>query len=160
MTIDIAEPAAYHAQWLRDRPQDYGDDIRTLLEQGEMYTATQYIQAQRYRSMLHRSFTEAMHDLDAIITPSVPYTSPRIGERTVSIGGKDIGLIDAIMRYQALPPLAGMPALSVPCGFSSEGLPVGMQIIGDAFDESTVLRIGHAFQRLTDWHRRKPPLLS
>lgn len=158
MTIDIAEPAAYHAQWLRERPQDYGDDLRILLEQGEMYTATQYIQAQRYRTLLHRSFADALVDLDAILTPTVPYTAPPIGDRTVSIGGKDVELIDAIMRYNALPPLTGMPAISIPCGFSRDGLPIGMQVIGKAFDEPMVLRIAHGYQQQTDWHRRRPPL--
>jgi aspartyl-tRNA(Asn)/glutamyl-tRNA(Gln) amidotransferase subunit A len=160
MTIDIAEPAAYHAQWLRERPEDYGEDLRLLLEQGEMYTATQYIQAQRYRTLLRRNFAEAMHDLDAILTPSVPHTAPLIGDRTVPIDGRDVGLIDAIMRYQALSPLTGLPAMSTPCGFADEDLPIGLQVIGGAFDEAMVLRIAHGYQRLTDWHRRRPTVLT
>jgi aspartyl-tRNA(Asn)/glutamyl-tRNA(Gln) amidotransferase subunit A len=71
--------------------------------------------------------------------------------------GDVVDIITAVMRYNALPPLTGMPALSVPCGFSADGLPIGMQVIGRAFDEGTVLRVGHAYQQLTDWHTREPP---
>jgi len=156
MTIDIAEPAAYHAEWLRERPEDYGSDVRTFLEQGEMYSATQYIQAQRYRSMVHARFADVFEKVDIVVTPTVPYVAPAIGERSVDIRGESFGLIDAIMRYNALPPLAGVPALSIPCGFSGDGLPVGMQLIGAAFDEGSVLAAGHAYQQLTDWHRRRP----
>ena len=63
-----------------------------------------------------------------------------------------------MMRYNALAPLTGMPALSVPCGFADDGLPVGMQLIGRAFEEATVLRIGHCYQQLTTWHERAPRL--
>jgi aspartyl-tRNA(Asn)/glutamyl-tRNA(Gln) amidotransferase subunit A len=158
MTIDIAEPAAYHAEWLRARPEDYGSDVRTFLEQGEMYTATQYIQAQRYRSMLHGQFVDVLREVDVMVTPTVPYVAPVIGERSVTIGSESVSLIDAIMRYNALPPLVGVPAVSLPCGFSRDGLPIGMQLIGRAFDEAGVLGVGYSYQELTDWHRRKPQL--
>ena len=67
-------------------------------------------------------------------------------------------IVSAVMRYNALPPLTGMPALSVPCGFSDDDLPVGMQLVGSAFDESTLFRIGHGYQQLTDWHTSAPPV--
>ena len=159
LTIDIAEPAAYHSDWLRKNPELYGDDVRALLQQGEMYLATHYIQAQRFRTLMQTQFTDILKDAEAIITPTVPFTAPRIGRQDIDLGeGVTMGLIPAVMRYNALPPLTGIPALSVPCGFSSEGLPIGMQIIGDAFDEATVLRVGHGYQLATDWHRRKPPI--
>jgi aspartyl-tRNA(Asn)/glutamyl-tRNA(Gln) amidotransferase subunit A len=157
LTIDIAEPAAYHAAWLRDRPEEYGEDVRSLLEVGELYLASHYIQAQRYRSVLRDHFSDVLRDVDAIVTPTVPFTAPPVGATEVSMeSGEVLDIITAVMRYNALPPLTGMPALSVPCGFSAEGLPIGMQIIGRAFDEGTVLRVGHAYQELTDWHTREP----
>ncbi len=70
--------------------------------------------------------------------------------------GEVLDIITAVMRYNALPSLTGMPALSVPCGFSGDGLPIGMQLIGRAFDEATVLRLGSGYQELTDWHARSP----
>lgn len=159
LTVDIAEPAAYHGAWLRERPQDYGDDVRALLEVGELYLATHYIQAQRYRTVLRDQFDEVLRDVDAILTPTVPFTAPPVGATEVTLeSGEVLDIISAVMRYNALPPLTGMPALSVPCGFADDGLPVGMQLIGRAFDEGTLFRIGHGYQRTTDWHRRAPSL--
>jgi aspartyl-tRNA(Asn)/glutamyl-tRNA(Gln) amidotransferase subunit A len=157
LTVDIAEPAAYHTAWLRERPDDYGEDVRALLEVGELYLATHYIQAQRYRTVLHDRFADALRDVDVIVTPTVPFTAPPVGATEVTMeSGEVLDIITAVMRYNALPPLTGMPALSVPCGFSADGLPIGMQVIGRAFDEATVLRAGHGYQQLTDWHRREP----
>jgi len=159
MTVDVAEPAAYHAAWLRERPQDYGDDVRALLEAGELYLATHYIQAQRYRTVLRDQFDEMLRDVDAILTPTVPFTAPEVGATEVTLeSGETLDIISAVMRYNALPPLVGLPALSVPCGFADDGLPVGLQLIGRAFDEGTLFRIGHAYERATDWHRRAPSL--
>lgn len=157
LTVDIAEPAAFHAEWLRTRAEDYGEDVRTLLELGEMYLATHYIQAQRYRTFVRDQFSEVLEDVDAIVTPTVPFTAPLVGETEVELAtGERMGIIPAVMRYNALPPLTGMPALSVPCGFDRKGLPIGMQLIGKAFDEATLFRVGHSYQQVTDWHRRVP----
>jgi aspartyl-tRNA(Asn)/glutamyl-tRNA(Gln) amidotransferase subunit A len=159
MTVDVAEPAAYHAAWLRERPEDYGDDVRALLEAGELYLATHYIQAQRYRTLLREQFDDVLRDVDAILTPTVPFTAPEVGATEVTLeSGETLDIISAVMRYNALPPLVGLPALSVPCGFADDGLPVGMQLIGRAFDEATLFRIGHAYERATDWHQREPSL--
>jgi aspartyl-tRNA(Asn)/glutamyl-tRNA(Gln) amidotransferase subunit A len=159
MTVDVAEPAAYHAAWLRERPEDYGDDVRALLEAGELYLATHYIQAQRYRTLLRDQFDDVLRDNDAILTPTVPFTAPEVGAVEVTLeSGETLDIISAVMRYNALPPLAGLPALSVPCGFADDGLPVGMQLIGRAFDEGMLFRIGHAYERATDWHQRAPSL--
>jgi len=158
LTVDIAEPSAYHAAWLRERPQDYGGDVRALLEVGELYLASHYIQAQRYRTVLRDQFTDVLRDFDAILTPTVPFTAPPVGATGVRLeSGEELDIITAVMRYNALPPLVGMPALSVPCGFS-DGLPVGVQLVGRPFDEATLLRIGHGYQGLTDWHLRAPEL--
>ncbi len=157
LTIDIAEPAAYHAAWLRERPEDYGADVRSLLEVGELYLASHYIQAQRYRALLRDRVADVLRDVDAIVTPTVPFTAPPVGATEVHMeSGEILDIITAVMRYNALPALTGMPALSVPCGFSTGELPIGMQIIGRAFDEGTVLRVGHGYQELTDWHTREP----
>jgi aspartyl-tRNA(Asn)/glutamyl-tRNA(Gln) amidotransferase subunit A len=159
MTVDVAEPAAYHAAWLRERPEVYGDDVRAMLEAGELYLASHYIQAQRYRTLLREQFDDVLRDVDAIITPTVPFTAPEVGAVEVTLeSGATLDIISAVMRYNALPPLVGLPALSVACGFAEDGLPVGMQLIGRAFDEGTLFRIGHAYERATDWHQRAPSL--
>ncbi|MGI9558038.1 MAG: amidase [Solirubrobacterales bacterium] len=160
LTVDVAEPAAYHAAWLRERPEDYGQDVRALLEAGELYLATHYIQAQRYRTVLRDQFVEILRSADAILTPTVGFTAPEVGATDVVIeSGELFDMEAAVMRYNALPPLAGTPALSVPCGFSADdSMPVGMQLIGRAFDEATLFRIGHGYQQLTDWHEREPSI--
>jgi len=159
LTVDIVEPSAYHAQWIRERPRDYGQDVRALLEVGELYLATHYVQAQRYRAVLSDRFNEVLQNADAIVTPTVPFTAPPVGATEVKLeDGETLDIITAVMRYNALAPLTGMPALSVPCGFADDGLPVGMQLIGRAFEEATVLRIGHCYQQLTTWHERAPRL--
>lgn len=157
LTIESCEPSAYHQRWLRERPEDYGDDVRFLLELGEMHLATHYIQAQRYRSLLRSEFLQAFHSVDVFICPTLPFTATKLGETRVVIEhGTDEDMLAAIMQFTGVPSLTGLPSLAVPCGFDPDGLPVGMQIIGRPFDEAGLFRIGAAFQRATDFHTRVP----
>lgn len=157
LTIESAEPSAYHQAWLRERPDDYGPDVRQLLEMGELYTATHYLQAQRYRSLLRAEFLEAFRDVDVFICPTLPFVATPVGDDKVVIeDGQEEDMLSAIMQYTGVPSLTGLPSMSVPCGFSNDGLPIGMQIIGRPFDEATIFRTGHAFQELTEWHERHP----
>jgi aspartyl-tRNA(Asn)/glutamyl-tRNA(Gln) amidotransferase subunit A len=159
LTIESSEPSTYHQGWLRERPQDYGEDVRVLLEIGEMYLATHYLQAQRYRTLLRHEFMNAFEQVDVFICPTLPFVATPVGATTVVIeDGQEEDMLSAIMQYTGVPSLTGLPSLSVPCGFSPEGLPIGMQIIGRPFDEATVLRVGHAYQEMTDWHRKEPSL--
>jgi aspartyl-tRNA(Asn)/glutamyl-tRNA(Gln) amidotransferase subunit A len=157
LTIESAEPSTYHQEWLRSRPQDYGADVRTLLEVGEMLLATHYLQAQRYRTLLRHEFMEAFQQVDVFICPTLPFVATPVGAMKVVIeDGQEEDMLSAIMQYTGVPSLTGFPSMSVPCGFSPDGLPIGMQIIGKPFDESTTFRVGHAYQQLTDWHSREP----
>lgn len=159
LTIESAEPSTYHQHWLRTRPQDYGDDVRVLLEVGEMLLATHYLQAQRYRTLLRHEFVEAFENVDVFICPTLPFVATPVGDMKVVIeGGKEEDMLSAIMQYTGVPSLTGLPSMSVPCGFSPDGLPIGMQIIGKPFDEATIFRVGHAYQQATDWHTREPNL--
>lgn len=157
LTIESCEPSAYHQRWLRERPQDYGEDVRTLLEVGEMLLATHYIQAQRYRSLLRREFLDAFHKVDFFLCPTLPFTATRVGERKVVIeNGIEEDMLSAIMQFTGVPSLTGLPSLAVPCGFDGEGLPIGMQLIGRPFDEATLFQAGAAFQSITDFHQKSP----
>ena len=159
LTIEAAEPSTYHQGWLREHPDAYGDDVRSLLEIGEMLLATHYIQAQRYRRLLRREFLDAFKSVDVFICPSLPFTATRVRETTVVIeNGVAEDMLSAIMQFTGVPSLTGPPSLNVPCGFDDDGLPIGMQIIGQPFDEATLFRVGAAFQSVTDFHTRGPAL--
>jgi aspartyl-tRNA(Asn)/glutamyl-tRNA(Gln) amidotransferase subunit A len=157
LTIESAEPSTYHQRWLRERPEDYGADVRTLLEVGELLLATHYLQAQRYRTLLRNEFLEAFNKVDIFLCPTLPFTATKLGETKVVIeNGVEEDMLSAIMQYTGVPSLTGLPALAVPCGFDADGLPIGMQLIGKPFDEATLFRVGAAYQALTDFHTRAP----
>ena len=159
LTIESAEPSTYHQRWLRERPDDYGADVRTLLEVGEMLLATHYLQAQRYRTLLRNEFLEAFDKVDIFLCPTLPFAATPVGAMTVVIeNGIEEDMLSAIMQYTGVPSLTGLPALAVPCGFDPDGLPVGMQLIGKPFDEATLFRVGVAYQALTDFHHKAPPI--
>ncbi|CAN5847220.1 Asp-tRNA(Asn)/Glu-tRNA(Gln) amidotransferase subunit GatA [soil metagenome] len=159
LTIESAEPSTYHQRWLRERPDDYGADVRTLLEVGEMFLATHYLQAQRYRALLRHEFMQAFERVDIFLCPTLPFTATPLGATTVVIeNGVEEDMLSAIMQYTGVPSLTGLPALAVPCGFDADGLPIGMQLIGKPFDEATLFRVGAAYQALTDFHTQAPPI--
>ncbi|MEO8448471.1 MAG: amidase [Gemmatimonadota bacterium] len=157
LTIESCEPSTYHQRWLRERPTDYGEDVRRLLEIGELMLATHYLQAQRYRTLLRQEFMAAFRSVDVFVCPTLPFTATPVGATTVVIeDGMPEDMLSAIMQFTGVPSLTGLPSLAVPCGFDPNGLPIGMQIIGRPFEEATLFRIGAAFQRATDFHTRAP----
>jgi aspartyl-tRNA(Asn)/glutamyl-tRNA(Gln) amidotransferase subunit A len=151
-TLIACEAAAFHRPWLGSRADDYGDDVRRGLEVGSFVPAVDYVDARRMQSLVRRGFGAALEKADVLVTPTLPRGAPPIGE---PISREPHA---AWNRLVSPLNLAGVPALSIPCGFDRDGLPVGLQIAGRWFDEATVLRVGGAFERATDWHRRVPPL--
>ncbi|MEO8355538.1 MAG: Asp-tRNA(Asn)/Glu-tRNA(Gln) amidotransferase subunit GatA [Chloroflexota bacterium] len=115
------------------------------------YYDAYYLKAQKVRTLIHQDFQKVFETCDALITPVAPTTAFRIGEKITN--PLDMYLSDV---HVVAVNLAGIPALSVPCGFSN-GLPVGMQIMGPHLSEGTLLRIGHMYQGVTDWHTQHPP---
>ena len=115
------------------------------------YYDAYYLKAQQVRTLIRMDFQKVFDTCDALVTPVSPTTAFRIGEKTadpVTMYLSDIFTISVN--------LAGLPALAVPCGFDRAGLPIGLQVIGRPFDEETVLRVGHAYEQSTEWHRRRP----
>jgi aspartyl-tRNA(Asn)/glutamyl-tRNA(Gln) amidotransferase subunit A len=149
--IFVVEAAAYHQRWLRERPHDYGDDVRQRLLPGMLYPATEYVNAQRARRRILESFLAALTEVDLLVMPTVPMAAP-------PIPGPPVATPNPLTRYTFAFDVTGLPALTVPCGFTAAGLPIGLQIAGRPFDEATVLRVGRAYERATDWHRRRPPV--
>ena len=112
----------------------------------------------RARDALCVSVRNALESVDLLVTPTTPIVAARIGQETVRYGGIEESILSAMIRCTAPFNATGLPALSVPCGFTSAGLPIGLQIVGRSFDEATVLRAGHAYEQATEWHLRKPAL--
>lgn len=155
----VPEASAYHQGMLRERGEHYTDDVRVLLEAGEVVLATQYIKVLRVRTLVKEAFRQAFDGLDGMLCPTLPATAAAVSQQGFHFpSGAQKSVIDAYVGHSAPANVTGLPALSVPCGFDDDGLPVGLQIIGRPFDESTVLRIGQAYESATDWSDRRPPL--
>jgi aspartyl-tRNA(Asn)/glutamyl-tRNA(Gln) amidotransferase subunit A len=157
--ILMSEASAYHQRDLRASPDHYTPDVRLFLELGELLPATTYLKAQRARHLIkhdvQRTFEE--HGLSALLAPTMPGTAPRHDQQTYTFEVEEPTTL-ACVRLSGPANLTGLPALSVPCGVASDGLPIGLQIIGKPFDEATVLRIGQTYETATDWTSRHPPL--
>ena len=128
------------------RRSELGADVLALLDQGRLVAAPDYVNAQRLRRHLRGEFVRLWAEVDCIAAPATPTVAPRIGDTTVRLGGRDEDVRLATTRLARGVNALGFPALSLPCGMSSEGLPVGMQIIGPAFDEARILRTGAALE--------------
>ncbi|MEU6647181.1 amidase [Saccharomonospora sp. NPDC046836] len=157
IVVDACEPSAVHARGIREHPERFGVDVRAQLEAGHVFSGVEYVQAQRYRAHLASMVSALWAELDVLVTPTVPFTAPRSGQRVITLNGRDEDVLVANMRFTALPSMAGLPALSLPCGFDDAGLPVGAQLIGPAWSEDTLLAVGEGIQRVTDHHGRRPP---
>lgn len=161
MNIHTAEPSAFHQGWLRERPNEYGDDVRANLIAGELLPATQYIQAQRFRRLLRDEFLGVLREVDVIVSPTIPYAATVVGAGEVEIRpGHVVPLVPAIIQFAGLAPVTGLPAVTVPCGIDGNGVPLGLQFLGRPMGEKTLLRAGAAFESSTDFHARKPAFIA
>ena len=151
MVIMLTEAFAYHARDLRERPHLYGDVLREKLMAGALFTADEYVQAQRLRARLREDMHQALTEVDLLATPTTPGTAPAFSvvlDPTFPFARSNMAPFN----------MAGLPALALPCGFAPNGLPISLQLAGRPFDEATVLRAGHAYEQATEWHRRRPPV--
>jgi aspartyl-tRNA(Asn)/glutamyl-tRNA(Gln) amidotransferase subunit A len=157
--VSRSESTALHGGLLRERPHELGPFTRARLELGLSVPAHDYLQALRLRARLARTFTrEVWSEADVLAVPVIPEPAPPL---RAAIEGPLEEIVERQGRFSRLTrPFngLGLPALSLPCGFSSAGLPLALQLVGRPFDEATVLRLGHAYQRATDWHAREPGL--
>jgi aspartyl-tRNA(Asn)/glutamyl-tRNA(Gln) amidotransferase subunit A len=158
--IQIAEASSVHVNNLNAHREDYGDDQQTLLDQGMLVTAVDYLNAQRRRRQLNSEFYNLFEEVDAIAAPAVAILPAKIGQRTIEVGGIDEDVRMMTTRNARALNLTGLPLLTLPCGFSASGLPIGLQLAGKLFDECSVLEIGSAYQQVTDWHERRPAIAT
>jgi aspartyl-tRNA(Asn)/glutamyl-tRNA(Gln) amidotransferase subunit A len=154
--VVAVEASAFHKRWLIERPQDYGPQVLMRLQNGLAIPGVSYLEALRWRGPALAAHIAATADVDAVIAPVAPVAAPTIAESDVGNSPDAEAVIQRLTRFTRPINYLGLPSLSIPSGFTQRGLPVGMQLIGRSFDEATLLKIGAAFQRITDFHERVP----
>ncbi|MBC8206978.1 MAG: Asp-tRNA(Asn)/Glu-tRNA(Gln) amidotransferase subunit GatA, partial [Kiritimatiellaeota bacterium] len=138
------------------RAAGFGSEVKRRIILGTYvlssgYYDAYYLRAQKVRTLIRNDFIDAFKQCDAILAPVTPTPAYKIGEKS------DDPLkmyLDDILTTPIN--LAGICGMSIPCGFSSAGMPIGLQILGDSFKEENILKVGHAYEQTTDWHKKKP----
>jgi aspartyl-tRNA(Asn)/glutamyl-tRNA(Gln) amidotransferase subunit A len=154
--IASAESAEIHEPFLKTRSTDYTPDVRAGLLTGQLILGKHYLKAQRVRRLIRQEMTAALRRVDALVMPTVPIPAPRISDATVGMGQETIDVTSALSRLTRAANLAGLPAISVPCGFTEGSLPVSLQLIGRPFAEATILQLAFAYEQESTWQRRRP----
>ena len=149
--IMLSEAYAFHEKNLKSRPEEYGEMVRARFRIGGLLSASDYVQAQRVRKVAIREFAQVLQGVDVLVTPTM--TQPAAAfegfDGTSTVRGPS---------FTAPFNLTGLPAISVPCGFTEAGLPVGMQIAGKPFDEPGIMRAAYTYQQQAGWFRQRPPI--
>jgi aspartyl-tRNA(Asn)/glutamyl-tRNA(Gln) amidotransferase subunit A len=155
--IARAEAAVIHERLARERPHEMQPAVRARLEIGFHISAHDYLQAGRLRARLARQFiAEVFADVDVLVVPTIPEAPPLHADMKAGSVEEFVERMGQFSRLTRPFNGLGLPALSVPCGFSADGRPFAMQLVGRPFADGTVLRLGHAYQTVTDWHARRP----
>ena len=156
--VIAVEAATFHKKWMIERPQDYGAQVLMRLQNGLAIPAVTYLEAMRWRGPALAAHLAATQGIDAVLAPVAPMPAPTIAASDVGNAPGSEAMIQNITRFTRPVNYLGLPSLAIPAGFTAGGLPIGMQLIGRPFDEASVLRIGAAFQRATDFHDQVPEL--
>ncbi len=147
-----ADAAAYHRERLTEHPERFGTDVRRRLQAGRDFTSTDYVLARHTQAEMKYRLAKFFEQYDFLLLPSTPTTAPLIE------GNDAVEQARRLTRFTAPFNLTGLPAVSVPCGFSPEGLPIGLQIVAQTWNESLLLRAALAYERETDWGARRAPI--
>jgi aspartyl-tRNA(Asn)/glutamyl-tRNA(Gln) amidotransferase subunit A len=132
--------------------------VRKRLEMGREVRAVDYLDAFAMKREIEKEFQAAFARVDAIVAPTLPIAAPRLGENEVMMEGEKETVRSALVRLNRPANLTGDPAISVPCGFTRAGLPIGLQLIGPHWSEARLLAIALAYEDATEWHKRHPVL--
>jgi aspartyl-tRNA(Asn)/glutamyl-tRNA(Gln) amidotransferase subunit A len=147
-----SDAAAVHRRRLENNPEMFGADVRQRLETGAAYSSTEYALARRVQTEFRRQLERFFEEHDLLLTPATPIPAPPLeGPDAVEQAGR-------LTRFTAPFNLSGLPAISVPCGFTAEGLPLGLQLVAPPWGEPSLLRAAHAYEEATEWHLRRPDL--
>ncbi|MEM2910470.1 MAG: amidase [Nitrososphaerota archaeon] len=154
----LTEAASFHADWLRRSPELYSEELRHRLMLGLLVPSDVYLKAQRARKALVREFLRAMKEFDLIACPTTRVTAPRIGEEKILIKGTELGVRLALVRLTEPFNALALPAISMPCGMSKDGLPVGLQMVSKPFSDDLLLAAALAYEEITGNRYKRPPL--
>ncbi len=157
VVITLSEAIAVHEELLAKHADHYTPAVRSRIQSALTIAAVDYVRAQRARRHFCESMNEAMLNVDVLVTPSVPVRTPTIAECTPAPGKAIADAGAEIPLFTSIFDVTGQPSHSVLCGFDSGNMPIGLMITGHNFDESTVLRVGHAYEEIASWHRSRPP---
>jgi aspartyl-tRNA(Asn)/glutamyl-tRNA(Gln) amidotransferase subunit A len=156
LLIEIMGPEAYayHARWLAESPRKYQPPTsERLVQLASLVSREQYVEARRQCDLLRREITQVFSAVDVLVTPTTA-NPPSTIEPVAQSAGLDPSRTRNTWPFDVF----GLPAISIPCGFTSSGLPIGLQIVGAPFAEATVLAVARAYERATEWHTRRPAL--
>jgi aspartyl-tRNA(Asn)/glutamyl-tRNA(Gln) amidotransferase subunit A len=151
--ITQADGAVFHKERLEKQPDWFGEDVRQRLEIGSRFTVSEYALAMQKRAEVRRRCEQFFESYDVMLLPTTPITAPPIEGRNALEEAR------RLTRFTSPFNLAGVPALSIPCGFSKAGLPIGLQIVGPHWNEARVLRTAFAYEQATDWHDKLRPAI-
>jgi aspartyl-tRNA(Asn)/glutamyl-tRNA(Gln) amidotransferase subunit A len=132
--------------------------LQNLLHASSFYLATDYLQAQQVRARVRAAFRRLFETIDILATPAGPTPAIAHGATEVIVGGRPVSIMNKVAAFTAVANATGEPACSVPCGFTKDGLPVGLMLHGRAGDDATVLRAAYAYEQAHDWHKQTPPV--
>jgi Asp-tRNA(Asn)/Glu-tRNA(Gln) amidotransferase A subunit family amidase len=151
-----AEAYTYHADYIARSPELYLPETLAKLRLGEGIDAPSYIRARRELEQLRRSMLDVFASIDLLVTPTTSEPAPKASPYPTSI--EEALALDALLLRNTRPfNMYGIPTISMPCGMSSSGLPIGMQIAAADWQEQQLLALGRQYQDVTDWHTRRPP---
>lgn len=145
----------YHRERVESRPEMFGDDVRHRILLGRDISGADYAAALRWREGWNRTVNRALRDVDAILTPTTPLPAPKIAD-----AADMLATTHHLTRFTYPFSWVGVPGLAIPCGFTADRLPIGLQLHGRHWEEGLLFQIGAAYQRATDWHRQRPPILD
>lgn len=156
LVVQLSEALSYHSTLLSTKRELYGDDVRSGLAVGQFILAEHYVRAKRMMTLYRQQIAALFEKIDLLFTPSGPMVAPPIGTREVTIAGRSEVVGNAHTRFTSFFNMTGQPAMSMPSGWHSTGLPMGIQLIARPFEESTLLRVGDALERALDIETRRP----
>ena len=157
--VSEAESAVdYRRVFPKERLDNIDPDLVEYIRRGDSYTMAEYLDGQRMAAVLRQEVDSVLEDVDIVVAPTCLTPAVLISQerKFISVRGQDVDYLKLLLRVTSISSVTGLPALSIPCGFSSDSLPIGLQLMGRRMEEARLLQIGHAYEQATDWHLQHP----